>query len=253
MEEQGKLVVRGLTAGLLGVILSAGITWAGPAFDPHTAEGGLPQCKADLATCTAGLTRTQPKYDACLNDLEDCTANLSACEAELGACVQTTRVQRTGETEKYGPGDDEALQMGVMWPSPRFTTNNNGTVADNFTGLIWTQNANLFSQQNWNGALTSCNSLGSGTYGLSDGSKAGDWRLPNVRELQSLIDYGRLSPALPVGHPFANVQPFYYWSSTTYAGYPGNAWFVSLNNGSTAKDGKGYSYSIFVWCVRGGQ
>jgi hypothetical protein len=142
--------------------------------------------------------------------------------------------------------------MGVMWPSPRFTDNNNGTVADNFTGLIWTQNANLFSQQEWNDALAFCNGLESGGYGLSDGSGAGDWRLPNVRELQSLIDYNRSGPALPVGHPFANVQSRYYWSSTTNAGYIGDAWIVSLNNGSMTKEGKTYKFS-FVWCVQGGQ
>ncbi len=252
MGKRRKSIVKGFIAGLLGGILSAGIAWADPPFPPNAAQGGLPQCKADLATCITNLTQTQANYDACLNDLEGCTANLSTCEADLAACLQTSGVQRTGQTETYGPRDDGALEMGVMWPSPRFTDNKNGTVADNFTGLIWTQNANLFSEPNWNDALASCNGLASGGYGLSDGSRAGDWRLPNVRELQSLIDFSRSNPALPAGHPFANVQAFYYWSSTTYAGYTaGNAWLVSLNNGSMTNQGR--LYSSFVWCVRGGQ
>ncbi|NIO68243.1 MAG: DUF1566 domain-containing protein, partial [Anaerolineae bacterium] len=57
----------------------------------------------------------------------------------------------------------------------------------------------------------------SGECGLGDGSSEGDWRLPNVRELQSLIDYGRQTPALPSGHPFTGVQSSLYWSSTTHA------------------------------------
>jgi hypothetical protein len=245
MEKQRKLIVRGFIAGLLGVILSAGIAWAGQSFDPHTAEGGLPQCKADLATC--------------LNALEGPTASASKCEADLAACLRTIGVQRTGQTEKYGPGDDGDLQMGVMWSSPRFTDNNNGTVTDNFTGLIWTQNANLLVlKQNWNDALGFCNGLADGAYGLSDGSNMGDWRIPNVKELQTLIDYSRYNPALPTGHPFANVQSFYYWSSTTYflstAYYTdtNKAWLVSLNNGSMTQDSKSYPFD-FVWCVRGGQ
>jgi hypothetical protein len=67
---------------------------------------------------------------------------------------------------------------------------------------------------------------GSGT----DGSVAGDWRLPNVKELESLIDFGWHSPALPVGHPFSVVQS-YYWSSTTDISRPDNAWSVNLDDG----------------------
>ena len=86
----------------------------------------------------------------------------------------------------------------MAWPTPRFTDNNNGTVTDNLTKLIWTKNANAFGTKKWDDALSAANSLASGTIpGLTDGSKAGDWRLPNVRELQSLIDYEFYSPALP--------------------------------------------------------
>ncbi len=42
-------------------------------------------------------------------------------------------------------------------------------------------------------ALTESNTLNSGECGLTDGSDVGDWRLPNVKELQSLIDYGDIS------------------------------------------------------------
>jgi hypothetical protein len=48
-------------------------------------------------------------------------------------------------------------------------------------------------------------------------SKAGNRRLPNNRELQSLVDYGQYNPAWPEGHPFTKVQCSLYWASTTNA------------------------------------
>ena len=53
-------------------------------------------------------------------------------------------VPKTGQTSSTPPVDDGGLQKGVAWPTPRFTNNNNGTVTDNLTGLIWMQNASAF-------------------------------------------------------------------------------------------------------------
>jgi hypothetical protein len=92
-------------------------------------------------------------------------------------------VPKTGQTATYGTRDDGALQKGVAWPAPRFTDNNNGTVTDNLTGLIWTKNANAFGTKTWNEALNHANNLESGDAGLTDGSQAGDWRLPNRRDI----------------------------------------------------------------------
>jgi hypothetical protein len=149
-----------------------------------------------------------------------------------------------------GTGQDGDLRAGVAWPVPRFTDRGNGTVRDNLTGLIWLQNANCFgSRQQWADALTDANTLASPSCGLSDASVAGDWQLPNVRELQSLIDFGHFDPALPQGHPFAGVQATWYWSSTASADSPGLAWGVALSDGTTA-DIRGFA--ALVWPVRGG-
>jgi hypothetical protein len=162
-------------------------------------------------------------------------------------------VAKTGQTTSYSVGDDGYLQKGIPSPNPRFTDNNNGTITDNLTGLIWMKNANCsaISQKTWSEALTAVGNLADGICGLSDGSLAGDWRLPNVRELQSLVDYGRFgAPSLP----FTNFQDFYYWSSTSYAGYPGFAWLVDFYGflyNSVENVGKDYSYG-YVIAVRGG-
>jgi hypothetical protein len=187
-------------------------------------------------------------------------------------------VERTGQTTSYAAGDDGDIQAGVAFPARRFRDNGDGTVTDSLTRLIWLQNANCFSIQTWQNALNAANNLADDPAstttnladdpastttnladdpastttdcGLRDGSDAGDWRLPNVKELLSLLDYGNLNPALPTGHPFLNVQSPIYWSSTTAAAFPGFAWIVNLNGGRTIDDGK--DNTVFVWPVRGG-
>lgn len=137
------------------------------------------------------------------------------------------------------------LQVGVS-VSPRFTANGDGTVTDNLTGLIWLQNAGCFGYREWVDALTDAATLSSGACGLTDGSRPGDWRLPNIRELLSLIDYGRSGPALPPEHPFTAVGAIYQ-SSSLYLPTAYFPWVVSLNFGLSGDGGPGE-----VWPVRDG-
>ena len=190
---------------------------------------------------------------------------------EIYELAWPARVPKTGAgdiggyTEVIGEDGHADMRKGVSWPSPRFTDNSDGTVTDNLTGLIWLKNANCFGEKKWRDgatypALEAANTLNSGECGLSDGSIEGDWRLPNVRELQSLVHYGVDSPAVPntagtgkwtSGNPFTGVQSNYYWSGTTYAGTTVFAWRVGLSFGGVDVVGKGNGY--YVWPVRGGQ
>jgi len=163
-------------------------------------------------------------------------------------------VPKTGQATSYEIGDDGFHQIGVAWPSPRFTDNANGTVTDNLTGLIWLKRASLTSlPESWEEAVIYCNNLDTGYFTLSDGSMAGDWRLPNIKELQSLIDYSRNYPVLPNGHPFTNLEKN-YWSSTTkfIVNDTGYAWYVDMEYGSTFFNGK-TSIVCYIWPVRGGE
>ena len=159
-------------------------------------------------------------------------------------------VPKTGQTVTYAPKDDGGLKKGVASPTQRFTDKGNGTVTDKLTGLIWMKNANAFGQRTWNQAMNDANGLASGSAGLTDSSKAGDWRLPNLRELQSLVDYGSRTPALPADHPFTGVVMSHYWSSTAKFGNTFWAWGVYFDDGHVwdlFKDDNNY-----VLCVRGG-
>ena len=158
-------------------------------------------------------------------------------------------VLQTGQTTSYATGDDGELKKGVS-TTPRFQDNGDGTVTDKLTTLIWMKNANCWGEMSWSSALTKIAELNAGSATCADYTGShNDWHLPNIRELRSLIDYGQYSPALPVGYVFTGVQSSYYWSGSSYAGNPSDAWFVVLNVGHVSGNDKSNSY--YVWSVRG--
>lgn len=116
-------------------------------------------------------------------------------------------------------------------------------VLDKETGLIWARDANQANgPKSWQHAILFCRNV-------ALGNRKG-WRLPSVAELSSLIDPSKISPTLPEGHPFINVQPRPYWSSTLYETITTYAWGVNLSNGYVRNiPRKNYN---FVWPVRGG-
>ena len=195
----------------------------------------------------AGSLEPSAPPGATMHTLEDIYNKIDSISTLYKALVE-----KTGQTTSYATGDDGDLEKGVAWPNPRFTDNGNGTVTDNLTDLIWLKNANPCGPMNWYDAIAYCNSLASGTAGLTDGSVAGDWRLPNIKELQSLIDFGRYNPALPAGHPFTGVQSTgFYWSGTS--SYDSvYAWRVAMYSGYVDNGLNKSSISHSVWPVRGG-
>jgi hypothetical protein len=159
-----------------------------------------------------------------------------------------------------GSGQDGDQQMGIPWPTPRFTDNSNGTVTDNLTGLIWLKNASCSGYQySWAQALSYANTLTSGACGLTDGSAAGDWRLPNRKELESLVNRQQSNPAAwlntvgfsGVNTSTQNYEYEYYWSSSSLSSNTGAAWIVHLGIGHITTTNKGYY--VRMWPVRGGQ
>ena len=161
----------------------------------------------------------------------------------LRAGDKLASLPRTGQTTSYASGDDVAAAKGGAWPGSRFTDNANGTVTDHLTGLVWLKDAGCFSPTAWASALAAANQLASGACGLTDGSTAGQWRMPNANELESLVDVSQANPALSSAHPFTHVDlSAAYWTSTTYMALTANAMAIRFTdgrwiNGTDAGDG----------------
>ncbi len=144
-----------------------------------------------------------------------------------------------------GTGEDGAIRAGVAWPNPRFMDNNNGTVTDKLTGLVWAANANSGGKLTWQLALDYVNGLNNTRYlGFND------WRLPNISELSSLVDRSKVMPSVPDNSFFINVQSDTYWSSTTMSSYTLYAAVVGMQSGYIGNYDK-YNQS-YVWPVRAG-
>ncbi len=180
----------------------------------------------------------------------------------LRAGDKMASLARTGQATSYASGDDYSAQQGVAWPGARFTDHADGTVTDHLTGLVWLKNAGCMSPTAWASALTAANQLASGACGLTDGSTAGQWRMPNANELESLVDVSRTSPALPAAHPFTNVDlTAAYWTSTTYTALTANAMAIRFTdgrwiNGADTNDG-GFgntktTVANSLWAVKSG-
>lgn len=151
-----------------------------------------------------------------------------------------------------GTGQDGELQIGVADPNPRFVIDATGNcVTDNLTGLMWTRNANLpvgagaadVGARIWQPALDYANNLT--LCGFTD------WRLPNRKELRSLINYNTVDNATALNSlGFNNVQMGSYWSSSSYVGGPTDAWTVNMGDGYVSGEDKSFGY--YVWPVRAG-
>jgi len=137
------------------------------------------------------------------------TAEEGECSSEEGLCMVTPEIEIIGAYtwkilaclgENCGLWSDTlSFSYDVMGPpQERFTDNGDGTVTDNNTMIIWTKNANRVGEKNWYDALYYCDFLTL--------AKHSGWRLPSISELRSLIDRTQINPALPLGHPFTNLQ-----------------------------------------------
>ena len=113
------------------------------------------------------------------------------------------------------------------------------SVVDQGTGLQW-QKSDDATLRTWENALAYCENL-------SLDSKT-DWRLPNIREMKSVVDDSHYHPSID---PAFTCQSAYYWTATTVTRFPTrHAWSVFFANGD---DNCGDKKNIhFVRCVRAG-
>jgi len=161
----------------------------------------------------------------------------------ISQCYGDFSTGETGYIECPAPGEPFYGQDAQYVTNPMtFSDNGDGTVNDEVTGLIWQQEEPDIAMS-WEEALTYCENF---TLGESS-----DWRVPDVYELQSIVDYGRYDPSIdPIYFP--GTKDSAYWSSSPDASDPDYAWVVLFSFSNIQPSNKtGLKY--WARCVRGHQ
>jgi hypothetical protein len=161
-----------------------------------------------------------------------------------------------------GTGHDGDIQAGCTLS---YTDNGDGTVIDNCTGLMWEKKSDDDSINDKDNTYSWDNAFAVHVAGLNGASFAGydDWRVPNARELQSIVNFEVWSPSVSPAFNTACVPgctvamcsctaSSLYWSSTTNASAPAYAWFVRFSDGLMHGSNQEKSYEAYVRAVRGG-
>jgi len=178
---------------------------------------------------------------------------------------------KTGQTTSYGAGTDGDVQKGA---ARSFTDNGDGTVTDNASGLMWEKKDASGGIHDRNNLYTWSSGSGSmdGTVvslflaSLNGGGGFGghtDWRVPNIVELQTLVNYDIAYPGPTTYSEFNNkcfgactvttcscTSADYYWSSSTYQSDTSYTWLVGFLDGYTGDLHK--TNGVAVRAVRGG-
>ncbi len=167
----------------------------------------------------------------------------------------TRGLPKTGQTVERMAGDDSTYQAG-WWVGKTIATKKKqfaikGTiplnvVIDRATGLMWAGNGN---QAGGGGGIirTWANSI---DYALAlNFGGFTDWRLPNILELLSIVDYSEFSPCVNASF-FVNQASLPYWSSTNGEGDPNHRHVVDFAGSEVSRFGVGSSANLR--CVRGG-
>jgi hypothetical protein len=221
-------------------------------------------CDASVATCNATLS--------------SCNTSLTGCQRDLSTCQCGQRFPATGQTACWdyqtgsspvriacsGTGQDGEIQAGGALA---YADNGDGTISDLNTHLIWEKKSWDGSIHDWSNQLSWADAFSVFIGRLNTPPCfAGhcDWRLPNLKELQSIVDYQNTFPAVSTTfntNCAAGCSAMtcsctqsslhsYYWSSTSYAGTASNAWVVGFDFGPVLIGFKTATY--YVRAVRGG-
>ncbi len=161
-----------------------------------------------------------------------------------------------GSGQALADANCDTITIAATTPTAAFVDNADGTVTHAKTGLTWKKCAEgldgatcatgTATTHSWQAALQLAETLNNGG-GFADNN---DWRVPNLKELHSIVERQCVNPAVNATIFPATVSG-QYWSSSLHAGNNSDAWYVNFNNGLDFISGK--SASHYVRLVRGGR
>jgi len=204
---------------------------------------------------------------------------MTACGGGGAGGAEGQAPKKTGQTKSYNADGDEVTDNSLKddgfyqkGTAPSYTRDDaTDIVTDHVTGLQWADDANVSNssmRKQWltdanydicdnnhsapecydtsgDTAATYCSSLTLGGYS--------DWRLPTSKELEGIVDYGKVDPSIDTD-AFHHTSSSYYWSSTTNEYYHEYAWYVVFSYGHVDYVDYGYrDGNAYVRCVRDGQ
>jgi cysteine-rich repeat protein len=231
-------------------------------------EGSIKACAgaaAGPAVCGNGTAEAPEQCDdGNLDDLDGCSATCTLEPAhQVVATGQTSCWNSAGSPISCtGTEHDGEVQAGR--PALAYVDNGDGTITDVNTGLMWEKLSDDGSIHDKDNGYTWANAFAVKIATLNAGGGfAGytDWRVPNIKELISIVNYQNTNPSVSPAFDTGCVASCTvttcsctvsdsYWSSSTLADFPFLAWFVDFYHGSMLSVAKPSGW--LVRAVRGG-
>jgi hypothetical protein len=266
----------GAAALVLGTVLAT----AAPA-SAHVGDGGDPNLVHACVVNVLLLTRIVGPDGSCITEKETAVhwsirgpqgppgpqgpAGTLGSFDQLAGLACTAPGGQAGSVEvthRNGVATLRCLVEGV-----RFIDNGDGTITDLQTGLMWEKKVAgatclncVDDRYSWDAAMIDWLDRLNGRLinSPNEGGVAGhsDWRLPTLAELQTIVELNASgcaegSPCIdPIFGPSTSSLSSLYWSASTPADFPEDAWFVDFSDGDVNADRKNGTYHVRA--VRGG-
>ena len=221
------------TEPILGTLNDTGITWGG-----DYSSGNNSDCSSNISApqdCHQGRDAESTTNDDSDGHASfsftklDSNGNPLAASATEWSCVQdnvTGLIWEVKTDDNSERDKDNTYRWGGLTAIGRDSSNREGGYYDDWNNLVNTANS------------------GNGLCGFTD------WRVPDIEELRSIVDYSRTNPSIDINY-FPNTRSYWYWSASPYAGNRPYAWRLYFSFG--------YDYSYYrsryfpVRLVRSGQ
>ena len=215
-----------------GTLNDTGITWGGDYSSgnntdctssnisaPQDCHQGRDATHYDDSDGHAGFSFT--KLDSNGNSLAASATNWSCVQDNVTGLIWEVKTDDGSERDK-----DNKYRWGGLTAIGRDSSNREGDYYDDWNNLVNTANS------------------GNGLCGFTD------WRVPDIEELRSIVDYSRTNPSIDINY-FPNTRSDWYWSASPNANGSNNAWLLYFNYGNGSNDSRFFNGHVRL--VRSGQ